>query len=78
MISWTRKAWQAFVCTALALSNPLIAEADEVVMKPIKDLYNTSVLPKFKEEGQPAVLESHDVMEPRPPIGPGYPQQGGS
>ncbi|CAJ1346775.1 unnamed protein product [Effrenium voratum] len=42
-----------------------LGPADEVVMKPIKDLYNTSVLPKFKEEGQPAVLEGIRIKEVR-------------
>ncbi|CAJ1345573.1 unnamed protein product, partial [Effrenium voratum] len=78
--SWTRKVWQAFLSTAVALAGPIMVEANEAVVEPIKDLYNATVLPRFEEEGQPYVLEvfagknhitqafaakGHDVMEPR-------------
>ncbi|CAJ1436718.1 unnamed protein product [Effrenium voratum] len=78
--SWTRKVWQAFLSTAVALAGPVMVEANEAVVEPIKDLYNATVLPRFGEEGQPYVLEvfagknhitqafaakGYDVMEPR-------------
>ncbi|CAJ1331158.1 unnamed protein product [Effrenium voratum] len=78
--SWTRKVWQAFLSTAVALAGPVMVEANEAVVEPIKDLYNATVLPRFEEEGQPYVLEvfagknhitqafaakGYDVMEPR-------------
>ncbi|CAJ1438953.1 unnamed protein product, partial [Effrenium voratum] len=42
--SWTRKVWQAFLSTAVALAGPVMVEANEAVVEPIKDLYNATVM----------------------------------